>query len=330
MRKKFVILVVALLLALATIVFYSYKAPMAKNITWGAAFSQKHAKDMGLDWKETYLALLDDLKAKDLKVAAHWDLIEPRDGVYDFADLDWQLEQAGEHNAKVMLAIGMKTPRWPECHVPEWAKGIGKEAQQEKILAMLEALALRYRGNSAVDSWQVENEPLFAFGDCPWIDKDFLKKEAALVRSLDENKRRVVISDSGEGSWWFNAARIGDSVAVTMYRRVYFHELKTYITYPIPPAFYWIKSKIVDLVFKKPVICGELQAEPWAANQLYDGAGGDAKTMDIKQFKNNIEFAQNTGFGTFYLWGSEWWYWMKAKHNDSAYWEEAKKLWTRN
>jgi hypothetical protein len=330
MRKKIVLWLVIISLALAIGFLYMYKAAMAKNITWGAAFSQKHAKDMGLDWEEAYLALLDDLKVKNLKIAAHWDLIEPQDGVYDFSDLDWQMEQAKLHNAKVMLAIGMKTPRWPECHVPEWAKNIGKERQQEKILAMLEALVLRYRGNSAVDSWQVENEPLFQFGDCPWIDKDFLKKEAALARSLDEQKRRVVISDSGEGSWWFNAAMIGDTVAVTMYRRVYFHEIKTYITYPIPPAFYWVKSKIIGLVFKKRVICGELQAEPWAANQLYDGGDSDAKTMDIKQFKNNIGFAENTGFDTFYLWGSEWWYWMKAKHNDSAYWEEAKKLWTRN
>jgi hypothetical protein len=313
-------------LAGVAIVFYLFKAPMAKKMIWGAAFSQKHAKDMGLDWKETYLALLDDLKVKNLKIAAHWDLIEPRDGVYDFNDLDWQMEQAKLHNAKVMLAIGMKTPRWPECHVPEWAKGIGKEAQQEKILAMLEALVLRYQHNSAVDSWQVENEPLFQFGDCPWADENFLKKEAALVRSLDENKRRVVISDSGEGSWWFKAADIGDIVAVTMYRRVYFHEIKSYVTYPIPPAFYWVKSKIIGLVFKKPVICAELQAEPWAANQLYDGGDGDAKTMDIKQFNGNIAFAKNTGLDTFYLWGSEWWYWMKTKHDNPGYWEEAKKI----
>jgi len=326
MRKKIVFWAVIIILALGGGFLYMYKAAMAKNIIWGAAFSQKHAADMGLDWKETYLALLDDLRIKNIKLAAHWDLVEPSDGVYDFADLDWQLEQAWTRNAKVMLAIGMKTPRWPECHVPEWAKNIGKEAQQEKILAMLEALALRYRGNSAVVSWQVENEPLFVFGDCPWVDENFLKKEVALVRSLDESKRPVVISESGEGSWWVKAAQIGDIVAVTMYRRVYFHEIKTYVTYPIPPAFYWVKSKIVNLIFKKPVVCGELQAEPWAANQIYDGGDGDAKTMDIKQFNENIAFAKNTGFDTFYLWGSEWWYWMKTKHNQPQFWEEARAI----
>lgn len=326
MRKKFIVGLVLLILAGAIGFFYLYKAPMAKNIIWGAAFSQKHAVDMGLDWREAYLALLNDLKIKNLKVAAHWDLIEPRRGEYDFSDLDWQLEQAGIHNAKIMLAIGMKTPRWPECHVPEWAKGMTKEQQQEEILGMLETVITRYRGNSEIVSWQVENEPLFGFGQCPWIDKTFLMKETALVRSLDVAKRPVIISDSGEGSWWFNAARIGDVVAVTMYRRVYFHEFKTYITYPIPPAFYRAKAGIIQKIFKKPVICGELQAEPWAANQIYDGGEGDAKTMTLNQFRENIAFAQNTGFNSFYLWGSEWWYWMKTKHNQPQFWEEAKNI----
>ena len=48
MRKKIVLWVVIILLAMAIGFLYMYKAPMAKNITWGAAFSQKHAKDMGL------------------------------------------------------------------------------------------------------------------------------------------------------------------------------------------------------------------------------------------------------------------------------------------
>jgi len=305
---------------------YIYKAPIAKNITWGAAFSQKHAVDMGLDWRETYLALLDDLKIRNVKIAAHWDLIEPRDSEYDFADLDWQIDQAAARGVKVVLVIGMKTPRWPECHVPAWAKDIGKQKQQEKILEMLKAVVLRYRDNDALVLWQVENEPLFPYGQCPWKDKEFLAKEVRFVQSLDGRIHPVVISDSGEGSWWFNAARIADIVGVTMYRRAYFHELKTYITYPIPPAFYWFKAKIIGLVFKKPVICVELQAEPWAANQIYDAGVNDAKTMTVKQLKNNIEFAKNTGFGTIYLWGAEWWYWMKEKHNQPQFWEEIKAL----
>ena len=57
---------VIMLLVLAVGFLYIYKAPMAKKITYGAAFSQKHAEDLGLDWKETYSALLNDLHIKNL------------------------------------------------------------------------------------------------------------------------------------------------------------------------------------------------------------------------------------------------------------------------
>jgi len=46
--------------------------------------------------------------------------------------------------------------------------------------------------------------------------------------------------------------------------------------------------------------------------------------MTLVQFQQNIKFAQNTGFDTFYLWGSEWWYWMRQIHNRPEFWEEAK------
>jgi len=35
--------------------------------------------------------------------------------------------------------------------------------------------------------------------------------------------------------------------------------------------------------------------------------------MNLEQFKKNIEFAQKTGFDTIYLWGAEWWHWLKRE-----------------
>ena len=83
-----------------------------------------------------------------------------------------------------------------------------------------------------------------------------------------------------------------------------------------PPGM--IGGNINKKIFDKEAIVTELQAEPWVA--------GSEKTMDLGQFKNNIEFAKNTGLKEFYLWGSEWWYWLKQKQNDSGIWNEAKKL----
>lgn len=329
MAKKVVwLLVIIGTVALILAFFYLFKPPPAKNITYGAVFSQKHAANLGLDWKENYVALLDDLNVKDLKIAAHWDLLEPEPGVYDFSDLDWQLDQAREHKARVMLAIGMKTPRWPECHMPPWAASLRKEEQQQRILDMLKTIVLRYQGRGEIAVWQVENEPLFLFGDCPWIDKEFLKKEVAVVKSIDAEFRPVLISDSGEGSLWIDAAQIGDIVGVTMYRKVWFHEAKTYMSYPIPAAWYWARSELIKTVFKKKTICVELQAEPWCPSLLYNcSLSEQEKTMDAEQLKRNLSFAKESGFDTFYLWGAEWWYWQKQKNDNPVFWEATKKLW---
>ena len=48
--------------------------------------------------------------------------------------------------------------------------------------------------------------------------------------------------------------------------------------------------------------------------------------MDLERFQKNIKFAKKTGLDEFYLWGAEWWYWLKTKHDKPEIWEEAKKL----
>jgi len=314
------------------LVFFAYlflgKAPEAEEITWGVNFSQKHAQDLGLDWKEIYLALLDDLGVDDLKVAAHWDLIEPENNKYDFNDIDWQISEAEKRGVKILLAIGMKTPRWPECHLPSWAWGLSEDEQQKEILEMLEVLVLRYKNSPAIYAWQVENEPFFPFGVCPWVDKDFVEKEVNLVRSLDEFHHPIVISSSGEGSFWILSGQLGDIAGTTMYKKTWVQYLHFYFTYQFPPVFYYRKAEIIKTFFNKPVICVELQAEPWCPTLLYDcSVQEQKKTMNLEQFKYNIEFAKQTGLDTFYLWGGEWWYWMKTKQGDASFWEEAKKLW---
>ena len=73
--------------------FFIGSPPRAEKITWGVNFSQKQAENLGLDWKENYLALLDDLKVKNIKLITHWDLIEPNKDDYRFEDLDWQIKK---------------------------------------------------------------------------------------------------------------------------------------------------------------------------------------------------------------------------------------------
>jgi len=330
-RKKILFILIVLIIILFLFIGYLFigKPPVAKDIKWGVNFSQKHTQDFGLDWKETYIALLDDLGVKRLKVAAHWDLIEPEKDKYNFEDLDWQITEAGKRDAEILLAIGMKTPRWPECHIPDWDINQSEENQQAEIMAMLEQVVLRYKDSKTIWAWQVENEPFFPFGECPWVDKEFLKKEIELVKNLDSLKRPIVISDSGEGSLWISAAKLGDIAGTTMYRKVWVHQIGIYVNYNyfFPQNFYWLKAKIIKELFNKDVICVELQAEPWGKKLLYDSPLKEQEeTMNLTQFRKNIEFAKETGLKEFYLWGAEWMYWMKEKQNQPEVWNEAKKL----
>ncbi len=328
MRFK-AILIVFLFLILAFVSFFFVGFPEEKeNIVWGVNFSQKHSQQMGLDWKENYLALLDDLEVKKIKVATYWDLIEKERGEFSFEDLDWQIKEAEKRGAEVMLVLGMKTPRWPECHIPFWVNDLDKKEQKERILNLIEKIVSRYSEEEAIWAWQVENEPFFEFGRCPWqIDEEFLKREISKVKSSDDLNRPVLISESGEFSFWFKAASLGDIVGTTLYRRVWAKEIKSYFTHILPPTYYSRRAKLIGWFFGKEVICVEMQAEPWGPTLLYDSSLEEQfKSMNPRYFSENISFAKKSGFDEIYLWGSEWWYWMKEKRGDSRFWEEIKGL----
>ena len=132
------------------------------------------------------------------------------------------------NGVKLIMVVGMKTGRWPECHLPGWVTDMSKEERESEVLEYLQEMVLRYGGSSTIISWQIENEPFFPFGECPWYDKEFLGEEIRLVKSLSE--RPVIISDTGEWSLWFRAAKLGDIVGTTMYRRVWAKDFKFYFT----------------------------------------------------------------------------------------------------
>ena len=306
------------------------------DITWGVDFSQSQAQFLGLDWKENYSAIIKDLGVKNIKLHTQWDLVETESGDYNFDDIDWQIKQAEENNVKIIFVVGMKTGRWPECHSPEWTQNLSAEEQKAELLKHVAEIVLRYRYSRAITSWQVENEPLFGFGECPkWYYKsdELLKAEVDLVKSLDFLKP-VIISDSGEQSNWTDVAQIADIVGITMYRNAWTDITDTFgfRSYSfLNPSVYAKKAATIKEKYGKDIICIELQAEPWASKSLVEAPLEEqAKSMNVDMFKENIEFAKQTGLKKFYFWGVEWWYWMKTTQNQPEIWQEAQKLFQSN
>jgi len=306
--------------------FWHPKIP--EKIEWGVIFSQKQCEYLNLDWKKVYLEILNDLKVKNIKLISHWDLIEPKEGEFNFEALDWQIKEAEKRNAKVILVIGMKTGRWPECHIPNWVTQKSKLKSQnyeEAVLNFIKTIVERYKNSSSVLAWQIENEPFFPFGICPKIEKETVKKEFELVKVLDS--RPTIFVDSGEYSFWVHAAKLADIVGTTLHRKVYSDQLKIYFSLPFPPSYYFFKKVFIHKFFKKEVILAELQAEPWckSAFLLECPEKEQEITMSFEQFKKNIEFAKKAGFKKIYLWGAEWWY-LKKTENQPQFWEEAKNF----
>ena len=274
-----------------------------KDPLLGATFSTVYTEQLGLDWKAAYTAMLDDLGMRRLRLPAYWSRIEPEPEVFDFSELDWQLEQADRRGAKVILAVGRKLPRWPECHVPKWAVGMNEDLIRTRIISMIGTVVRRYAKNPAVVAWQVENEPFFDFGDCPPADDSFLKKEIAAVRALDS--RPIVISESGELSTWVRAASLADILGVSTYRIVW-SNFTGYFYWPITPRLYRDRAAAVASLVQK-VIVTELQGEPWTTQPIISmPLDQQLKLMNPDRLRSNLTFARRIGFSEVYLWGVEW------------------------
>ena len=313
------------------LVFAYINLPVAKvntPVLLGVTFSARYASDIGLDWKQTYGAMLDDLGVRDVRIPVYWDLVENEKGVYNFSDIDWQMDEAAKRGARVTLVIGQKVPRWPECFIPKWA---GDDNIRKEALIDFEGVVVkRYKDHQALQRWQIENEPFLNFGICPKLDTALLDREIASVRKAD-NGHPIVLTDSGELSVWIRAAKRADIFGTTMYRTVY-SEKYGYLEYPIGPNFFKLKKWLIDIFANQnKVVVIELQGEPWIDGWTVDATlERQFESMTAEKLRENVEFAKKTDISEIYIWGVEWWYWLMSEKNHPELWDEAKNLFKEN
>lgn len=306
-----------------------FAGPKAKHIDYGVTFSEPYAISLGLDWKQTLSAIITDLKPKRLRLSAYWDDVEQQRDVFNFTDLDTQVNMASQGNIPIILGLGRRLPRWPECHDPSWIKNLSQSELENEQLSYMEAVVNHYENNKDIIMWQVENEAFVSsFGPCPALDVSFFDKEIALVKKLDPS-RPILITDSGELDYWIKAGSKGDVFGTTYYRYIYSDVLKRYWTnFYFFSWFYRLKAGILELRNPgKPIMISELEAEPWTTAGITNTSIEDQfKTMSLQNFHTIVSHAAGTGFSPQILWGAEWWYWMQTKQNHPEFWQAAKEL----
>ncbi len=290
---------------------------------YGVTFSITYAKQLGLDPAESYRALVEDVGVRRVRLPVYWSEIEHDPGVFDWTLLDQLVNYSDVRGVDLTLVVGVKVPRWPECYVPDWAEMMDDGARHEAALSMVRAVIERYKNVKTISRWQVENEPFFPFGECPNLSVAQFRQRVDLVRTLDPS-RPIQVTVSGELGPWGTESDAADILGISMYRLTW-NDLFGYFMYPLTPEYYYARAQLAGSSVDR-VIVSELQAEPWFPESIASRSLDHwYRAFDVETFRQNIRFVEESHLSEVYLWGAEWWYFLK-EHGREELWNEAKNL----
>jgi hypothetical protein len=329
---KFAILLVYIISFLVTSAYGIAKWYQISNrdepVVFGATFVPNYARYFDLDPKETLGAMINDLGIKRFRLVSYWDVHEKQPGQYDFSELDWQFDMIEAAGGQVSLAMGLRQPRWPECHGPDWAMAKPMEEWSVDLNNYMTKVIERYKDRTSLVEYQLENEFfLSVFGICPDFSRERLISEAQLVHDLDPDTT-LVISRSNNALGFPVGDPRPDKFAVSVYKRVWDKTLtKRYFEYPFPAWFYGFLAGGGKILTGNDLFIHELQTEAWLPPQYnMKTAPIDElyKSLNPDRLEQRIEYGYNTGMKTMDLWGVEWWYHMKTKRGAPEIWDTAK------
>ena len=297
-------------------------------LTMGATFVPNYARYFDLDPKEVFGEMINDLGLKRFRLVSYWKDMERTPGVYDFEELDWQFAMAEEAGVEISLAIGLRQPRWPECHGPDWAMAKPMSEWSVDLKNFMGVVIDRYKASPSLVEYQLENEFfLSVFGECPDFSRDRLIDEFNFVKARDPD-HPVIISRSNNAIGLPLNEPTPDKYAVSIYKRVWDKTLtKRYFEYPFPAWFYAGLAGGSQILQDRDLFIHELQTEAWLpegmsmktapVEELY-------KSLSPERLKHRIDYGVATGMRTIDMWGVEWWYHMKTKRGAPELWDTAK------
>lgn len=291
---------------------------------YGVSFSVKQCRNLGLRWQTVLRALIKDLGVRRFRLMSYWDDHEKSPGKYDFKTLDQQIDIIEQAGGEITLCLGVRQPRWPENHWPDWAWDLPKPERDAEILKYIEQVIERYKNRSVIISYQLENEALLEeFGERPEVDQTRLMMEYFWVKTLD-NTRPIVMTTST--SWGVPVNQPIPDIVGFSYYQVLYRDGKYRRSFHRP----WLdrlRAWAVKLLHGKPSFIHELQTEPWGPKNVWEmDLEEQFKSMSIEQLKKNIRQSKATKLGTIDLWGAEWWYWLKAKKKSPEIWDFLKSI----
>ncbi len=348
--------VIAIAYSKDAILQWTVAAPgRSPDLQIGTTFIKINAEHLGLDWRSAYQELITDIGIKQIRIPIFWDQLEREPGKFDWADLDWQMQEAAKANAQVMLVVGHRVPRYPECYAPGWTKGLDDAAFKRSLFTMTETVVKHYRDHPALSAWQVENEPLAKILGKIWGDGacreigHLVREEVQLVRRLAEGRwsttdgrssdgRRIPIVVTYANAPW-PAAQLrktlefdSDVVAMTLFNKLYFRSpvftgyVEMFKLGPIATLRLGYQRSVI-VKNQQELWIAEMQAEPWGPEGPYkfDRPEDADVTMNPVRLRQTWDYAVNGGARRIYLWGAEWWL-SERNHGRSRMLDAVKEL----
>jgi hypothetical protein len=329
---KFVTVIVVIVVALTGTMYgigqWYIWSTRNQPLRLGVSFIPDYAQSLGVDPQQNMDGLL-DIGVKHFRLVSYWSDMEQTRGSYDFSQLDWQFKKAEARHAKITLTLGLRQPRWPECHMPDWAKQEPASQWTPQLENFIKAVMNRYKNSPSLQDYQLENEYfLKGFGECTDFNRQRLIDEYDLVKKTDPSKT-VIIGRSNNGIGTPIGEPTPDKFSVSVYKRVWDAGVThRYLEYPFPAWYYGFEAGVQKITTGKDMMIGELQAEAWAPNGVslvMTSLAEQNKSLDAHRLKDRFSYGEDTGMKQIYMWGGEYWYYRLTVLHDPSLWNVAKQ-----
>ena len=333
--------------------------PVAKRgpTRLGISFRPLQAAAFGLDVRPALLELL-AYPFQIIRLGAYWNRMEPKPGIFQTDELDWQIEAAESAGKQIILCLGaLKTFGYPEFFVPEHhldqpfpEHSLVEPSKYPDLLQgaieFIVRLVERYKGHESILAWQLEHEAVDPLGvEHSWrLKAGFVEREAQALRKADPS--RLVIMNGflptslpvRLSQWWQTrdqgdslavAQRLADMVGIDYYPRHALIPLGSRTLYLDGSQSRVHQARRNQLLAwaaanHKGLLVTEGQAEPWEAVTLPANPQNQAMYSCLPEHMlgnyNNCMgwFGNPIALYAYLFWGAEYWL-LRNQGKDSSY-----------
>lgn len=283
----------------------------------GVTFSPLQCEYLGVNYQEAFAWVCENYDPQIVRLGAYWNRIERVQGEFDVAELSWLIEKCIEQKRKIIVTVGMKAPRWPEYHMPDWV--IKNLSEQENAAMTFVKTVVKYlmKYTDGILYIQLENEPFhrYEINGNRELSYDYLREIKKIVRESLPTKPAMLTCGISTTSWWefqdftalLNSLRLSDVIGLNVYVKIGVKNQE----YLLPHRLYFLKLYLIKILGNfcgKKVLIAEMQDEPWEHGTHIHDETNTWRSWSENQSRNLLEKLKACGYVSVLRWGCEWHY----------------------